>query len=518
MACSIPFRIQAMAESLTHEDGDTGRPSAQADRLVELVWKKDVTLFHDHFREPFARIHIGEHWEVHRLRSKHFRRWLCALLWEAERKAPNTNAIASALAVLEGKACFEGPKTALENRTAWFGDAIWYDLTNDNWEAVKVTAEGWEVVKIPPILFRRFSHMQPQVTPTKGGDIRLLQSFFNLAEPRFSDLLLVYAVTCLIPEIPHPAPLFHGEQGAAKTTLAKMLRKLIDPSGIGTLSLPTNATELVQQIFHHWFAFFDNVTYLPDWASDALCRAVTGDGFSKRELYSDDEDVIYSFQRCIGLNGINLAAQKPDLLDRGIILNLERIGKAERKSERDIWDAFERARPAILGGMFDVLSAAMRIHKEIRLKETPRMADFAHWGAAIAKAMGSSPETFLALYFENIGQQHEEVVNADLVAGALVKFMESRKTWEGSASELLKILRETAESERVDTHAKLWPKAPNSLSRRLNEVRTNLAEVGIAIELLRDANGKRRIRIQNPSGDTDGTDDVFGSSSSLPNL
>ena len=499
-------------------DGDEERRISQADRLVELVWKEDVTLFHDEFREPHARLKIAEHWEVHRLRSKHFRRWLCALLWQKDRKAPNANALAAALVVLEGKAVFEGPKTTLENRVAWQDGAIWYDLTNENWEAVKITAEGWEVVKTPPILFRRFSHMQPQASPVQSGDIRHILPFLNLAEPKYCDLFLAYVVTCLVPGIPHVVPVFHGEQGAAKTTLARMLRCLIDPSSMGTLSLPTAGTELTQQLSHHWFAFFDNVTYLPDWASDALCRAVTGDGFSKRELYSDDDDVIYSFRRCIGLNGINLAAQKPDLLDRCLILYLKRIPKEERKSEQDVWEAFEQARPAILGGMFDALSAAMRLHKGIHLTETPRMADFAHWGVAVAKALGSTQETFLALYFENIGQQHEEVIHADVVAAALMVFMEKRKEWEGTASELLSALRDTADGERIDTHAKRWPKAPNSLSRHLNEVRTNLAEVGIMVELLRAADGKRRIRILRTSDETDGTDDVSGASSSLPDL
>ena len=43
-------------------------------------------------------------------------------------------------------------------------------------------------------------------------------------------------------------------------------------------------------------------------------------GFSKRQLYTDDDDIIYHFRRCIGFNGINLRATKADLLDRAIII------------------------------------------------------------------------------------------------------------------------------------------------------------------------------------------------------
>ena len=71
-------------------------------------------------------------------------------------------------------------------------------------------------------------------------------------------------------------------------------------------------------------------TFIPPWISDQLCRAVTGSGFTKRELYSDDNDIIYNFRRCLGFNGINLAATKADLLDRGIIMALERIPESKR--------------------------------------------------------------------------------------------------------------------------------------------------------------------------------------------
>jgi hypothetical protein len=33
-------------------------------------------------------------------------------------------------------------------------------------------------------------------------------------------------------------------------------------------------------------------------------------------LYTNDDDVVYSLMRAIGFNGINLAATRPDLLDR----------------------------------------------------------------------------------------------------------------------------------------------------------------------------------------------------------
>ena len=46
---------------------------------------------------------------------------------------------------------------------------------------------------------------------------------------------------------------------------------------------------------------------------------------------------------------------------------------------------------------------------------------------------------------------------------------------------------------------KSWPKSPNQLSRRLNEVKTNLREKGIVIERYKDEKGHRKIKIRKVS-------------------
>ena len=116
---------------------------------------------------------------------------------------------------------------------------------------------------------------------------------------------------------------------------------------------------------------------MPDWISDALCRAVTGKGFSKRALYTDDEDVIQTYRRCVGLNGINVAAHKPDLLDRSILFVLDPILASQRKWEQQFWSEFEDIRPLLFGAILDGLSRAMALRDSIQLEGLPRMADFA---------------------------------------------------------------------------------------------------------------------------------------------
>jgi hypothetical protein len=91
---------------------------------------------------------------------------------------------------------------------------------------------------------------------------------------------------------------------------------------------------------------------------------------------------------------------------------------------------------------------------------------------------------------ENKRQKHitalqNNTVEASPVAASIIKLMDSRTRWIGTATatELLNELEPVAESLKIKTkNNRYWPSAPNSLSRRLNEVKTNLREIGIIVE------------------------------------
>lgn len=478
---------------------------SQADRILDLVKSLGITLFRDNFDEPYVRFRVKNHMETWPLKSKKLKTWLSRAFWEREHKTPTANALDSALNVLAGQASFDGEPIELSNRVAEDRGEYWYDLANTDWQAVRITSTEWSIADRPPILFKRYNHQSPQVHPVQGGDVKKLLQFVNLAKPSEQILFLVYVISCFIPNIPHPIAVFYGPQGAAKTTLGRMLRSIVDPSTLATLSMPASSNELVQQLYHHWFPFFDNITYLSELLSDDLCRAVTGAGFSKRVLYSDDDDVIYAFRRPIGLNGINLVVNRPDLLERSMLFQLERIAEDKRREEKKVWEAFNLVKPQILGGIFDALSTAMCLYPTIVIKEKPRMADFAAYGCAIAQALGYTQEEFLQAYRENISAQQEHAIQENLVAYAVVQFMEHRDTWEGKMSELLDGLESIAVDQRLNGYRTGWPNSPNALSRRVNEVKATLMDRNIIITNLK-SNGVRKVKIEKITKKTDPVD------------
>jgi hypothetical protein len=393
-------------------------------------------------------------------------------------------------------------------------NVIYYDLTNRDWEIVKITKHGWNIEKhgflssssseSPTILFKRYKNQSTQVYPSREYPPDIFSQFMDLTNLPADDkenriLAEVYTVAFFIPpDIPKTVLIPHGEQGAAKSTFQEFIKTLVDPCGALTLSFPKDVAELVQQLSHNHVTYYDNVSEIPQWISDLLCRAVTGSGFSKRVLYSDDDDFIYRFRRCVGFNGINVAATRPDLLERGLILHLKRIPKEKRRKLKHLWKHYEKIKPQVLGFIFDTLVQVLNRLKEVQLKEFPRMADWAEICEVISRCLGYPENAFLNAYNKNIAAQNDKASESSLVATAIIEFMNSKTKWEGTATELLNELESVAGSLKIKTkNNKFWPSAPNTLSRKLNEVKTNLREVGIIIERPVDTTtNTRRIEIR----------------------
>jgi len=462
-----------------------------SEHLIRIAREK-CQFFTDQTDTAFVQVPVGNHLETWPLESRQFSRWVASEYHKLRGKAPYSQALADARLILWGN-CEQGPTYKLHNRVAWHEGALWYDLADKNWRAVKVTAEGWEIVDEPPILFRRYEHQQPQVKPVQGGHVSELLSLLNLPDDeRLKLLLQVYLLSCFLPDIPHPILSLSGPQGSAKSSFFRTLRTVVDPSATGTLSFPRDQGELVQALQHNWQAYFDNVTTLPLWLSDSLCRASTGEGISKRRLYTDDEDMIYTYKRVVAINGIVNPANRPDFLDRCIIVNLERIADDQRRTEKELRAALAQKLPTILGGCFDALAHAIAVYPTMNLPALPRMADFAKWGACIAEGIGHTYQQFLDAYQTNIAELNELALEAQPFAQAIIALTDEFDGWQGTAGQLLEDAARIAGEQGISTESEAWPGSPSWASKDLKTAQVNLEQEGIRIER-RTERGRRLI-------------------------
>jgi hypothetical protein len=173
-------------------------------------------------------------------------------------------------------------------------------------------------------------------------------------------LIIAWLLAALRFGSPYPLLAISGEQGSAKTVLSKLLKCLIDPNAAPVRALAREERELMIAANNGHLLAFDNLSGLPFWLSDALCRLASGGSFAVQQLYTDDEEVLFQAARPILLNGIEDVISRPDLADRAIFLTLPPIGEAQRQPEAELWREFEMARPCILGVLLDAAAHGLR--------------------------------------------------------------------------------------------------------------------------------------------------------------
>lgn len=476
-------------ENIDKYDGKNEDKKGQIDILIDIV--EDIETYRTSMDETYVTIQIREN-NVN-VKSERFKKWIVSQFYNIESKIPTNDNIAKIILLLESRAMNEVNEVLVERRCATVVNCIYYDLKDDSCNVVKVSRDGWEIIKDPPVIFARTKTMYRQVTPERNGNLDILDKWFRYKDENHLILQKVILVASLIPNIARPIQVLHGEKGSSKTSTMKLVRDIIDPAIVPVVSIPKTIDDLAVYISKNYVPCFDNIDTISNQVSDLLCIAVTGGGHTKRKLYTDDEEQVMFFQRFIVLNGINVVATRPDLLDRCILLELERIPPNERKEEKVLREEFDKDKLIILGAIFETLSKAMSIYDQVELNNLGRMADFTRWGYAIAEVLGIGGDKFLEAYLNNQNNANIEALESHPVGFAMYKFMEDKTVWSGSPTKLLSELEIVAGFEKIDTTNSNWAKTPNVLSRRLNEIKSNLLDLGIEFERSKGKN--REIKI-----------------------
>lgn len=476
--------------------GETLPRRSQATAIVDLAEAAGITLFHTAEGRGYADLPINGHIETHPLRSAAGRLWLSRQFYQKTHTAPGSQALQDALNVLETTAQFAGVQCDVFIRLARHEGAVYLDLGNERWEAIQVDTTGWRMVSNPPVKFRRPKGMRPLPLPETGGNIVELWPFVNVHGEDNRELLAGFLVGTLRPEGPYPILLPSGEKGTAKSNLARIIHSLIDPFDAPLRAPPKNEHELMIDAANAWLLTYNNLSQIPPWLSDALCRLSEGGGLTKRELYSDAEQVIFKAARPLIITSIADIATKGDLLDRAIPLLLPPIADSARRSERALWAAFDAARPRILGSLLDAVACALRRLPQVNIADLPRLADFAEWVVAAEPGLGLAPGTFLTAYAGNRQDAVHLALEGDTIAAVLPAFMDkqSDQVWIGSATKLLKELAALV-SEAEQKHES-WPKRANNLSNRLRQLAPDLRRVGIDVQFPKSHKTGRRIIIR----------------------
>ncbi len=480
------------------EENDREKQS-QADKLVSLA--QSAELFHCPGEEGkgYATITTADHRGTWPIRSNGFRQWLSHEYFNSTGKVPGSQALQDSINVLDGNALYGGLEIPVAVRLAQMDGAIYLDLADKKWRAVKISPDGWEVTDNPPVRFLRRGGMLPLPEPVRGGSLDELRPLVNLPDDDGWRLFVAWMVAAFCPDRPFPILAVNGEQGSAKSTLCRIARNMIDPNMAPLRRPRRDDRDLMIAATNGWVVAFDNLSGIRPDLADSLCVLATGGGLGTRQLYSDNEEILFDATRPILINGIEDVATRSDLLDRSIVLTLPTIADHKRTEESVLWERFNQVRPRILGALLDAVSQALRNLPHVRLDSKPRMADFATWIVAAEPVLPWPAGSFLRAYTANRGAANSTALEAAVITLPLMALLDECGQWEGTATNLLADLEERTDEKT--RKRKDWPTSPRKLSSDLRRIASNLRREGYVVDLDgRKPGGNRRRLIRLEKG------------------
>lgn len=387
---------------------------------------------------------------------------------------PSQSALADAMTVLEGIAANADPRVP-HLRVARHEGGIVVDLGTSDGRCVIISPHGWERVARSPVLFRRSGAMKPLPEPLRDGDgLAKLRAMLNTSEDGFR-LLAAWLAAAFLPDLPHPILTFRGEQGTGKSKAAQMVIGIIDPSGAPKRTAPRDIKSWGVQAFNSWALCLDNVSTIADWLSDALCRAVTGDGLVDRALYSDDDVVVLEFRRVLAMTTIDAGALAGDLAERLLTIELALIPDSGRREEAELDAAFADAHAGILASLFDLLAEVLKALPDVTLTERPRMADFARILAAVDQVHGWRT---LDSYRASARNAVSDVLESEPFARAVVDLVDQAGR-EGVKLTAQQILDRVATPDRLPRN---WPKDSTRAAGQLKRLAPALRTIGVDVD------------------------------------
>jgi hypothetical protein len=316
-------------------------------------------------------------------------------------------------------------------------------------------------------------------------------------------LFKIHLATLFLEGYPVPIMSIIGEHGSIKSTISKSVKQIVDPAGAKTVSLSKNLENLVLSLHSRYVVCFDNVSNIDQDISNVLCKAVTGDGNSKRKLYTDSEEVIYSYKRKIILNGISPTMEFPDLMDRNITYTTNKVSEEERITEEEFEIKFKEILPFVLGTIFKILSKAITIYDSVKLdlKRLPRMADFTIWGDCIARAFGHEPLSFIVNYKDVIKSHSLDIIETNPIMTIIDDLLGESVHYESTINDFYNLVKGRALSNGVNIASKdvNFPRHFNQVKQQIMKLKPDLRAMGIEIDFdyytKRNGKYKRNTRI-----------------------
>lgn len=428
------------------------------------------------------------------------------------RNALSAEGLKEVTGVLKARALFEGPQREIHLRCGGDENLMVIDRGAEQQNFVHITVDGWDVAEESPFLFRRAPDFGTLPLPERGGDLREMQRVLGVLDQAFF-VMLLFIIVSLARQGPYLMAMIKAEHGSGKSTITSVIKGAVDPSTVSRQPLIKDERDLYIRAQDSRLLAFDNVSRVNEPMADALCRILTGGGFMARKLYSDTEQILIEATRSILSNGITDITDRPDLIDRSILMSLPPIDERNRKTEAQIKKEVSEAMPRFLGCIYDCVSCALRSLDQVEAPQEFRMADAMHWAVAAEPATGFPPGTFVAAMKQ---AQHEALVESALTNSVVISLLKLLHGAKGHVFEgLVSQLHEALYNLDWRSHHPL-PKTASGLSSAISRLRQSLERIGVHVSFPPRSSAGRVIRLSLDETGKKNAAQVYGEGDTSP--
>jgi len=481
--------LTGFASPMTEEREKTPKESKRihdyAEEALEELWHSPEGIPYATFAEATGCM------EHHPIYSGFFGKWLYLQFYEKEKAPPSKNAVRDAKEMLASRAALKGAEREIFVRVARLDSParIYIDLGWKTREVVEVTGEGW-TIRSPediPVRFYGDALSGKLPRPVQGGKLERLRPFLNLDDHGFK-LCTAWALAALSGRGPYPILVFSGEQGTAKSTNSRTLKRLVDPSLGGVRGAIKDGQDLFIAAQTSHMLVLDNLSSIPDKLSDDLCRISTGGAWTGRKLYTSAEEVVLRACRPLLLNGIPDLMSRGDLVDRALPVHLEPLPAGKRLAEADLSVRLEDVLGEAFGGLLTALACGLANWYNTNGFRDYRMADFVKFVCAAEPELPWESGAFLEAYEAARHDMTLVTLEGDSFGLRLRDFLPPGNSWEGTFRELLGLLsRDLTPEERGEK----WPQTAKGASTALRRSAPLLRQLGYTFEFSRRNGGNR---------------------------
>tara|TARA_R110000868_G_scaffold109695_3_gene297963 strand:+ start:1404 stop:2885 length:1482 start_codon:yes stop_codon:yes gene_type:complete len=449
--------------------------SKEAKQGLLSTFLDSCNLWQNEQGEPFCDIRFGKETRSLAFKSSFLRAWITHVIYEQEHMVPEKEIVNGIHDLLEAKARLYGTRYSTFTRVCRRKNELFVDLGQN--KMVRIDQNGWNVEVREGIKFIESGNMLPQVLPARGGSISLLRKYLNVSDDDFKTLVF-WIVGSYASQDSQAILILNGPMDSGKSTTTEVIRSLIDPAPRPTDSPPKDEGDIAALAKNNFVLALDNLTFIPPWLSDTLCRISTGGGIGKaRKLYTDNESASFKAIRPVILNGIPQFVEKSDLMSRCLLVPLQSVDVSKRAEWfHNITNVFPQEKNLILGAIFDILVHALRNEADSSMKDMPRLISFSKCCIGSEEALGWKGE-FERLWNANSVLKSDEFIATNQLAQAIFSYFEDCR--EHNKALVLRGKLTEIKAQLIMVAATELPKSDKDFANKLMALRNDLLKRGI---------------------------------------